>query len=367
MGDIVRVVKNGKFIGWYIRYKDADGRRKQRATHQPTKADARRMLIEVEARIARGLFGVPQPAPIAEGTVAKLCDRYLCEFASPKIKDLEAYRRTTRVALNRLLPQLGRLAVATLKQEHIEDALRAVAGRYKPNSIRSSAGKLQAVLNWAVRKGLLLRSPAKGLDLPPRESSLEHLSPEEARRLLAELDRRAQGDRRALAWRSRFVAVSLALRLGLRRGEVFGLRWQDIDLHCHRLVVARSYSTLPKSNKARPLPIPADLAAVLRDWRERCPPTDEGLVCPVRYEGEWRMSSSRAQHGLPEALKAAGCRKLLRGFHSLRHTFASTFMMAGGNILTLQKILGHSDVKMTMIYSHLSPGYLEGELERIKY
>ncbi|MFC1556724.1 tyrosine-type recombinase/integrase [candidate division KSB1 bacterium] len=54
-------------------------------------------------------------------------------------------------------------------------------------------------------------------------------------------------------------------------------------------------------------------------------------------------------------------------FHDLRHTFASNFIMSGGNILSLNKILGHSDLKMTMRYAHLAPDYLEGEIERLNY
>ncbi len=49
--------------------------------------------------------------------------------------------------------------------------------------------------------------------------------------------------------------------------------------------------------------------------------------------------------------------------HILRHTFASHFMMAGGDILTLQRILGHGDIKMTMRYSHLSPDHLASALQ----
>jgi hypothetical protein len=51
-------------------------------------------------------------------------------------------------------------------------------------------------------------------------------------------------------------------------------------------------------------------------------------------------------------------------WHGLRHSFASHFMMSGGNILTLQKLLGHSDIKMTLIYSHLAPDHLAAEVAR---
>lgn len=54
MGEVIRRTKGGKFLGWYLRYVDADGKRKQRASKQPSYAEAKRMLVEIEARIARG-------------------------------------------------------------------------------------------------------------------------------------------------------------------------------------------------------------------------------------------------------------------------------------------------------------------------
>ena len=248
-----------------------------------------------------------------------------------------------------------------------EAALREAQAKYRPNTVRTSAAKLQAVLSWATKRGIIARSPAAGIEKPPRQDSLEHLMPEEARRLLAELETRSRWPRRGLVWRVRSVAATLALRLGLRRGEIFGLRWQDIDLTRQRLTVARSYRSLPKSNKPRHLPLPADLAASLQAWREQCPSTPEGLVCPVYYGGTWHMSTARAHHGLEAALRAAGCQPLTRGWHALRHTMASHYMMQGGNILALSKILGHTDVKQTMVYAHLAPDYLGKELERVRY
>ena len=367
MGDIVRAVKKGKFLGWYVRYRDADGRRKQRASHQQSKAEARRYLLEIEARVARGLVGIPEQAPIVEGTVADLCARYLREFASSKIKDLAAFRAGAATALKRLLPWLGRRPLHQLTREDIDAALRQAQAKYRPNTVRTSAAKLQAVLSWAAKRGIIARSPAVGIEKPPRQDSLEHLTPEEAGRLLAELERRSKWPRRGLVWRVRYIAATLALRLGLRRGEIFGMRWQDVDLPRQRLTVARSYRGLPKSNKTRHLPLPADLVAALQVWREQCPPTPEGLLCPVYYGGTWHMSTARAHHGLAAALRAAGCSRLTRGWHALRHTMASQYMMQGGNVLALSKILGHTDIKQTMVYAHLAPDYLGKELERVKY
>jgi site-specific recombinase XerD len=79
------------------------------------------------------------------------------------------------------------------------------------------------------------------------------------------------------------------------------------------------------------------------------------------------MSSRSNDHGLPELLCAANCKPLRRAWHALRHTFASHYIMSGGNILALQKILGHSDLKMTLVYSHLAPEFLAHEMERVRF
>ncbi len=79
------------------------------------------------------------------------------------------------------------------------------------------------------------------------------------------------------------------------------------------------------------------------------------------------VSKTGAMLGLPELLVAAGNRPLQRAWHALRHTFASHYIMSGGNLLALQKILGHSDVKMTMVYAHLAPEFLGDEMDRIKF
>ena len=83
--------------------------------------------------------------------------------------------------------------------------------------------------------------------------------------------------------------------------------------------------------------------------------------------GRLRVAGPAAMLGLPRLLRDLGMREVPHPWHLLRHTFGSHFVMAGGNILALQKILGHSDVKMTLIYAHLAPDFLGQEMERITY
>ena len=76
------------------------------------------------------------------------------------------------------------------------------------------------------------------------------------------------------------------------------------------------------------------------------------------------MRQKDRDYGFKDALTGAKCHAI--GFHGLRHTFASHFMMAGGNILTLQKLLGHSSVAVTMKYAHLAPDFMRDEMSRLR-
>ena len=67
--------------------------------------------------------------------------------------------------------------------------------------------------------------------------------------------------------------MHLALHLGLRKGELLGLRWRDLELESRRLTVSRSFSRSPKGNKSRHLRLPASVVPVLADWQKRCPRT----------------------------------------------------------------------------------------------
>ena len=211
---------------------------------------------------------------------------------------------------------------------------------------------------WARKTGLVeCSNPVSGCERPPSEHSSDYLALDEVRSLLTA----AEGT-------SIYALVAAGLYLGLRKGELFGLRWIDVQLDGGaRIDVMKSYAGSPKSGKARHVPINRELAVILRRWKEASPVNDQGLVFPVLEDGVARMGTEYDMLGLPTLLKAAKCHVPEKPWHSLRHTFASHFMMAGGNILTLQKLLGHSTLAMTMRYAHLSPDHLAAEVQRMSF
>ncbi len=363
MGEVIRKVKNGKFIGWYLRFVDADGVRKQRASGQPTAAEARRCLVEIEAKVARGRLGIPERDKIYQATIAELATRYLAEYDSPKIKDLTRWRATMRYHLVAALEAVGNIPVTQFSIESAERLRNRIMRRYAANTARTHLSALSAALAWATRKGLIPSNPMARLQMPRKTVRLEYLSREDACSLLSAAESIAQSGTPRDQMLS--VAVALGMYAGLRAGEIFGLRWRDLNLSARLITVARSFNRSTKSGLTRHIPMNSELHAILTAWRPHCPHSTEGLVCPSLDGKVWTIPK-QAPRDLPRIYQAAALPVPAAPWHCLRHTFASLFMMSGGNILTLRTLMGHSDVSQTQAYAHLAPQFLASEVERLQ-
>jgi integrase len=141
--------------------------------------------------------------------------------------------------------------------------------------------------------------------------------------------------------------VLVSLNTGVRRGSVFGLLWGDIDFQNKTLTLRGDNN---KSGKVTRLPLNRVALDVLTAWREQSARTAEDeLVFPSAGGGE--INSVRRSWA--RVLKVAGIENFR--WHDMRHDFASQLVMHGISLLQVSKLLGHSDVKMTMRDAHLSP------------
>ena len=140
--------------------------------------------------------------------------------------------------------------------------------------------------------------------------------------------------------------VTVALETGLRKGELLGLTWDRVDLSRGVLRLE-----VTKSGKRREVPIRQAGYAVL----SALPGLHEGRVWPL---GNFRTS-------FESAVKAAKLNGPFR-FHDCRHHFASWYVMDGGNLQVLEKLLGHASLTMTMKYAHLSPDYLRADVAKVE-
>lgn len=347
MGELIRKVnREGKFLGYYARWVDSDGKRKAKATKATSAAEARRILVELEAAAGRRQLGVPErPQPI-RGTV--LINRWI-EESQPRTTNRKAWALKQRHTLVKVWPQLDTIVC----REDAQRILRKLdSDGYKPATIRTAISSLKAAWRWAVDEGITDANPWAKLRLPKAESRVEYLSRSEIAALLDAVD----SDRDVVA-----VAVRLALFAGLRVSEVWGLRWRSVDLDRGTLTIKNGYKNAPtKSRRERVIPMADQLRDALVDWQKRCPSRE--MVCPA-MTGEAKAK----RLDIRRLYRKAGFQVPSAPWHVLRHTFASHFLMSGGSLLTLQRLLGHTSVAITQIYSHLSDEHVAGEMKKLRF
>ena len=159
------------------------------------------------------------------------------------------------------------------------------------------------------------------------------------------------------------VAFAVGALAGLRTGEVIALSWHDVDLetrrlHVHRQVRHGKLGPL-KDDESRFVPIQAALVPILKAWKLK---TGGGGFCfrpavPGRGRRSRRgtafLKDQTLNDNLRAALKACELPETLTWYQCTRHTYASHWVLSGGSIEKLSKILGHSDIRVTMRYSHL--------------
>lgn len=207
-------------------------------------------------------------------------------------------------------------------------------------------GHLRAAFNQAIRDGKTDRSPMQGFDLlkTPR-GRLRFLTEGEEQRL------------REVMLSSHFRLVRFAILTGLRREEQFSLEWANIDLKNKVLTIPRS-----KHGDTRHVPLSDEAIETLKAIR-----METQVMSPWCFPSQNPTTHIDAQNFykriyLP-ALEKAGIKGIV--WHTLRHTCASRLVMAGVDIRTVQEIMGHKTLTMTMRYSHLSEGHLNEAINRI--
>ena len=245
---------------------------------------------------------------------------------------------------------------------------RLKAGR-APSTINRDVTALKSALNRAVEWGYLDANPIAKVKPAKvdQKGVVRYLSGEEESRLrdaLVAREDRARAERaNANRWREKrgyptmpelygctYVdhlrpLVLLALNTGLRRGELFNLRWSHVDLDRAMLTV---HGGGAKSGQTRHVPLNTEAVAVLRDWQATTE-KQSGYVFPGK-DGARIDNINKAWRAV---IAAAGITEFR--FHDLRHTFASKLVMAGVDLNTVRELLGHGDLQMTLRYAHLAP------------
>ncbi len=350
---------------WYV-FVNYRGRRKAKCVGTSREL-AEQIRRQLEAKLVLGdLAFLAEPAEL---TLQQYSQRWLKQYAEVELKSSTAdcYAQFLRLYL---LPRFGQLRVTAIQRSQVKDFLGELSakGELSRNTLRLILCTLRVILNHAVEDGILEHNPAQKLGRFTRTDKPKHQ---------AEAMTRVESEAFLVSAMELSPAVYplflMALRAGLRKGELIAIQWGDIQfgsseedpnryiLVQHNCVYGKF--TTPKSKKSRRVDLSRELRRVLLEVRDRrmleafmngkTSIADE-LVFPSKAGTVLDPSNLFHYHFLP-CLEHAGLRRFR--FHDLRHTFGSLLIQDGASLAYVKDQMGHSSIQITVdTYGHLIPG-----------
>ncbi len=317
---------------WWVSYIDADGDRHRE------KAGRRTQAMDLVARrrmeVRDGRFIAP-----TKGARLTFRDLAAAALAQKKLRLAPLSYITDRRRLEKLLPYIGHVPADRLTPDRIEETLAQLRRSVSTSTTNRYRSLIGSIFSFAVRAGRIAMNPVNRVKrYRENESRLRWMkdSEEAAVRKHLSAEHAAEFD--------------LALHTGMRRGEQYGLKWKDVDLERGILTVR---------GKTGRRHVVAGKTAI------------KALRVLQGHTGAEEFVST-GHHGTPQrdwrrwfedALKKAGVKDF--HWHDLRHTFASRLVMRRVDIRTVQELLGHKSIVMTMRYAHLSRDHRAAAVEKM--
>jgi integrase len=326
----------------------------------------RQLLVKIQRDVQQGL-----PIATKGQTVAQFLARWMEDSVKPTVRErtYESYAATTKL---HIVPSIGRIALDKLTPQDVQ---RMMSDAMRRGLSAASAGYtrrvLRIALNQAMRWNLIVRNVA-ALAEPPRAArhEIRPLTVDQARHFLDTM----KGDRLEALY-------TVATALGMRKGEIFGLRWQDVDLDAQTLTVRYQLQRVggkkqlvePKTERSRrTVALPAFAVVAIRAHKIR--QLEERLWAGSRWQ-DWGLvfttpigtplESANVTHAFHVALLRAELPR--QRFHDLRHCAASLMLAQGVEMRTIMEVLGHSQISTTSdLYSHVAQSVKRDAADRME-
>ncbi|MEN6532504.1 MAG: tyrosine-type recombinase/integrase [Bryobacteraceae bacterium] len=351
-GSIYRRKSDGRWVGSLSVGWTANGRADRVSVYGKTQAEARQKLDEKKKAMSDGL-----PIRFDNQTVSAFLTRWLNDTVrtTTKPKTYSQYEWAIRCHLN---PGLGHHILHKLSPQ---DFQRFIAAKSESGlawkSVKIVRDVMRAALNTALQWGLVLRNAAEHSKLAPRPNAERPVFNKQEARAFLDAIRGHRLD----------ALFKLALCLGMRQGEILGLRWEDVDLENRRInlkfALQRVLGTLrlvpTKTRESqRTVPLPGPLLSALIEHRRRQAEersmagtawVESGMVFTT--ERGTPLDPSHMARSYRAAIRVSGLKYI--HFHDLRHSASTILHEAGVPTQAIRKLLGHASARTTEeIYQH---------------
>ena len=325
-----------------------------------TRESSKRTAEEVAHALKRQLENPPPPQTSTPEPPRSCVSVIFADYAErwmdlnrskKKPSTLRGYRQILDV---HLIPRWGDEDLRHITADDVETYQADRALSLAPKTVNNHLSVLSSLYRHAVKRGHVHRNPCEGIEpVPDTPDEMRFWTRDESEAFLAALDKANH------RW-TNFYAT--AFYTGLRLGELFALRWDDVDFRSSQLHVRQSMFwepkrgrktrpykiTTPKNGRSRTVPMPPVLVRRLKAYRHLRGPwvfcLDDGT--PVHRDN--------IKHGMVTGARLAGLPAIR--LHDARHSYASQLVMAGTPLRAVQELLGHAHITTTQRYAHLAPG-----------
>jgi len=357
---------------------DSNGKQQyHRETVRGTKGDAQKRLAELLTRLHRG-----ETVKASKISVGEYLDQWLASYAKVNVsrKTFERYDELVRLTIK---PHVGDIVLDHFQPLQLQQLYSTLLQSGRKNKAKSGSLGLSArtvlhvhrllhkALQHAVKWQLLYRNPCDAVEPPrPESHEMRTLNEAESAWLLE------------AAFPTRlYPGILLGIATGLRRGEVLGTRWSDIDFVSKSLVVNQAIEKTkeggirfkqPKSKKSRrTVPLPEFALPALREFRSK--QDDERTLYGADYAKHDLVCAQPDGSPMdPDNYSSDVIRFMTKiglsgvSFHKLRHGYATYLFAQNVHPKVVQELLGHSTIAITMdLYSHIMPGMREEAVAKL--
>lgn len=312
------------------------------------KTDCQKWLNEKRARKTESqILGLPEKI-LEDITLSDYSEKWLTSKESSGLarSTMSGYRATFR---NHVLPKLGHMPLRKIQKTNLENLQADLMKNHNAKGTNIIMTMLKASLRDAHRDGYIAKNPSEYLSSLKEDPGTEaYWTATEIKQFLSTNKEDGLHD-----------LFLVAINTGMRRGELAGLCWDRVDFALNQIEITRTrdnFETKDRTKTAlrRVIPMNSIVRAVLlRRFKDRI----TGSYVFTDKDGS-PIETHHLYRRFARAQEKAGIKNHIP-FHGTRHTFATQFMMNGGNVFDLQKILGHTDIKMTMRYAHYSRDHLQ--------
>jgi len=281
---------------------------------------------------------------------------------------------------NHLEPDIGDISLNDLSSRMIQELLNEKLengridskGGLSVRTVKYIYQTLHAALEQAVKENLIRNNPSKAVELPKKqeEKKLKTWNQKQVYIFLSTAKKF-----------NYYPLMFLAVHTGMRKGELLGLKWEDISFEKKRIEVKRQLARTDKGlifkkvktdSGNRIIPITDNIVRILKNYRLKQKETK--LMLGEQYNNLNLVGANKIGKPIDPRNLYREFKKIIKKanlqeirFHDLRHTFATLFLEAGGAIKTLQQILGHSSITVTIdTYSHVTEQMLIDAEKKIK-